>query len=169
MSQDTPLPFDLPAVARKKLTVDFDGGNLSSDGGFLLLRQAEAATAVCKRFAEAMPDERDPAKVVHEMTELVTMRAMAIAAGYVDGNDLDTLRHDPLLKIAIERHPETGTPLASQSTISRLENAPTKRDALRLTAALVDQFATSVTPGAEEIFDIDDTFCAAVLIMTCSE
>ena len=103
------------------------------------------------------------------MTELVTMRAMAIGAGYVDGNDLVTLRHDPLLKIAIERHPETGTPLASQSTISRLENAPTKRDALRLTAALVDQFATSVTPGAEEIFDIDDTFCAAVLIMTCSE
>ena len=161
MNQDTPLPFDLPAVARKKLTVDFAGGNLSSDGGLLLLRQAEAATGVCKRLAEAMPDDRDPARVVHEMTELVTMRAMAIAAGYIDGNDLDKLRHDPLLKLAIERHPETGTPLASQSTISRLENAPTKREALRLTAALVDQFATSVTPGAEEIFDIDDTFCVA--------
>ena len=161
MNQDTPLPFDLPAVARKKLTVDFAGGNLSSDGGLLLLRQAEAATGVCKRLAEAMPDDRDPARVVHAMTELVTMRAMAIATGYIDGIDLNTLRHDPLLKLAIERHPETGTPLASQSTISRLENAPTKREALRLTAALVDQFATSVTPGAEEILDIDDTFCVA--------
>ena len=101
-----------------------------------------------------MPDDRDPAGVVHAMTELVTMQAMAIGCGYVDGNDLDKLRHDPMLKLAVERHPETGTPLASQSTISRLENAPTKREALRLTAALVDQFATSVTPGAEEILDI---------------
>ena len=161
MHQDIPLPFDLPAVSRKKLTIDFAGGNQSSDAGLLLLRQAEARLGVCERLARAMPDRRDPSRVIHEMTELVAMRALAIASGYKDGIDLDRLRHDPLLKLAIGRCPETGTPLASQSTISRLENVPTKREALRLTAALVDQFGQTVTPGASEIFDIDDTFCAA--------
>ncbi len=63
--------------------------------------------------------------------------------------------------LAVGRCPESGQPLASQSTISRLENAPSKTEAARLTAALLDQFATTVTPGQLEILDIDDTFCAA--------
>jgi len=76
-------------------------------------------------------------------------------------NDLNRLRHDPLLKIAVGRCPESGRPLASQSTISRLENAPRKVEAARLTAALVDQFCCSVKPEKEEILHIDETFCAA--------
>ena len=60
MTEATLLPFDLPAVQRKKLTVDFDGGNQSSNAGLLLLRQAETKLGVCKRLAEAMPDRRDP-------------------------------------------------------------------------------------------------------------
>jgi len=81
------------------------------------------------------------------MFELVMARAVAIACGYKDGNDLNRLRDDPLMKIAIDRCPESGAPLPSQSTISRLENAPTKTEAARLTAALIDQFSASVTPG----------------------
>src|SRR2546427_726656 len=73
----------------------------------------------------------------------------------------DRLRHDPLMKIAVGRCPITGAPLASQSTISRLENAPSKTEAARLSAALVDQAGTTVKPGKQEILDIDDTFCAA--------
>ena len=161
MTQDIPLPFDLPAVGRKKLTIDFEGGNQSSDAGLLLLRQAEKRLGVCRRLADAMPDRRDPTRIRHEMIELVTARTVAISCGYKDGIDLDVLRHDPLLKMAVGRCPETGAPLASQSTISRLENAPSKTEAARLTAALVDQFGTSVTPGAQEILDIDDTFCTA--------
>jgi hypothetical protein len=161
MTDDTPLPFDLSAVQRKKLTIDFDGGNQSSDGGLLLLREAERRLGVCRRLAEAMPDGRDQSRIQHEMVELVTARALAIACGYKDGNDFDRLRHDPLLKLAVGRAPESGSPLASQSTISRLENAPRKTEAARLTGALVDQCCAYVTPGAEEIFDIDDTFCAA--------
>lgn len=95
------------------------------------------------------------------MIELVTARAMAICCGHEDGNDFDRLRHDPLMKLAVGRCPQTGAPLASQSTISRLENAPSKAQAARLTVALVDQFTHSVTPGECEIFDIDDTFCVA--------
>ena len=114
MTEATLLPFDLPAVHRKKLTVDFDGGNQSSDGGLLLLRQAERKIGVCRRLAEVMPDHREQSRVRHEMFELVAARAFAISCGYKDGNDLNRLRHDPLLKIAVGRCPESGGPLAER-------------------------------------------------------
>ena len=161
MTDDTLLPFDLPAVCRKKLTVDFDGGNQSSDGGLLLLRQAERKLGVCARLAAAMPDRRDASRVEHEMFEMVTARVSAIACGHKDAIDLNRLRHDPLMKIAVGRCPQSDAPLASQSTISRLENAPSKTEAARLTAALLDQTGTTVKPGRQAILDIDDTFCAA--------
>ena len=161
MTEDMPLPFDLPAVRRKKLTVDFDGGDQSSDAGLLLLREAERNTGVCRRLAAAMPDRRDQSRIRHEMVEMVIARACAMTCGYKDGNDLDRLRHEPLMKLAVGRCPQSGAPLASQSTISRLENSPRKVEAARMTGALVDQFTASVTPGNQEILDIDDTFCAA--------
>jgi Transposase DDE domain group 1 len=161
MTDDTLLPFDLPAVHRKKLTVDFEGGNQSSDAGLLLLREAERKLGVCGRLAEAMPDRRDPDRVRHAMFEMVMARSSAIACGHKDANDLDRLRHDPLMKITVGRCPQSGAALASQSTISRLENAPSKSEAARLCAALVDQFGETIKPGAFEILDIDDTFCAA--------
>src|SRR5271166_6322618 len=161
MTDDTQLPFDLPSVRRKKLTVDFAGGSQSSNGGLLLLRQAERKHGVCLRLAEAMPDRRDPDRIRHAMFEMVMSRVLAIACGHEDAIDLDRLRHDPLMKLAVERCPESGEALASQSTISRLENAPSKTEAARLCAALIDQFGTTVKPRKYEILDIDDTFCAA--------
>jgi len=161
MTDATPLPFDLPSVHRKKLTVDFDGGTQSSDAGLLLLRQAERKLGVCRRLADAMPDRRDPDRIRHAMFEMVMARVAAIACGHKDAIDLDRLRHDPLMKVAVGRCPQTGEPLASQSTISRLENAPSKTEAARLAGALLDQFGTTVKPGKQAILDIDDTFCAA--------
>jgi hypothetical protein len=88
-------------------------------------------------------------------------RVAAIACGYEDAIDLDRLRHDPLMKVAVGRCPDSGAALASQPTISRIENAPSKVEAARLCAALLDQFGATVKPGKQEILDIDDTFCAA--------
>jgi len=161
MNNDTLLPFDLPAVCRRKLTVDFNGGTQSSDAGLLLFREAERKLGVCRRLAAAMPDRRDPNRILHEMFEMVMARTSAIACGYKDSIDHDRLREDPLMKVAVGRCPQTGTPLASQSTISRLENAPSKTQAARLGVALLDQFGTTVKPDRMEIIDIDDTFCAA--------
>jgi len=161
MTEDTPLPFDLPAVHRKKLTVDFNGGTQSSNGGLLLLREAERKLGVCQRLAAGMPDRRDPDRIQHSMREMLMERVSAIACGYEDANDLDRLRHDPLMKLAVGRCPETSEPLASQPTISRLENSPSKTDAARAALAMVDQFCATVTPGKVERFDIDDTFVAA--------
>ena len=67
MINDTLLPFDLPAVQRKKLTIDFEGGNQSSDGGLLLLREAERRLGVCRRLADVMPDRRDQSRIRHAM------------------------------------------------------------------------------------------------------
>src|SRR5258706_14788829 len=70
------------------------------------------------------------------MFEMVMARASAIACGHKDANDLDLLRHDPLMKMAVDRCPQSRAPLASQSTISRLENAPRKTEAAQLAGAL---------------------------------
>lgn len=161
MTDLTPLPFDLPAVARKKLTVDFDGGNQSSDAGVLLLRAAEQRVGVVARLAAALPDRRDPTRIRHRLGEIIAARVLGICCGYEDAIDHNQLRNDPALKMAVGRCPETGADLASQSTISRFENAPSRWDAARLCRALVDQFTARVTPGNRDILDIDDTFNAA--------
>ena len=157
MTDDTPLPFDLPAVSRKKLTVDFDGGNQSSNGGLLLLREAERRLGICARLAATARDRRDPTRILHTMSEMFATRVFAICCGYADGNDLNLLRHDPAMKMAVGRPPETGDALCSQSTMSRLETAPKKIEAARLTGALVDQFGVHTRPETMEILDIDDT------------
>ena len=125
------------------------------------MREAERQLGVCRRLADAMPDRRERSRIHHAMFEMVMARSAGIACGHKDAIDHDRLRHDPLMKLAVGRCPQSGAPLASQSTISRLENAPRKTEAARLTAALVDQFGTTVKPGEEEVIDIDDTFCAA--------
>jgi DDE family transposase len=81
MTDATLLPFDLPAVQRRKLTVDFYGGNQSSDAGLLLLREAERKLGVCQRIAEAMPDHRDQSRIRHAMFVLVTARSFAMLQG----------------------------------------------------------------------------------------
>lgn len=158
MTEATPFAFDLPAVQRKKLTVDFDGGSQSSDGGLLLLREAERSTGICARLAGSLTDRRDPTRVSHSLVEMIKTRVLAICCGYEDGNDLDRLRSDPLLKLAVGRCPESGGALCSQSTMSRLENMPSRWQAARLTAALIDQFCASFAAPPDEItLDIDDT------------
>jgi len=161
MIDATPLPFALPAIRAKKLTVDFDGGNQSSDGGLLALRAAEQKIGIIGRLASALPDRRDRLRVRHRLSYIIGARVFGICCGYEDGIDHDRLRDDPALKMAVGRAPETGAPLASQSTISRFENAPTRTDAARLAAALVDQLTARVSPSHRDIFDIDDTFDAA--------
>src|SRR5437667_8648181 len=143
MSEDTVLPFDLPSVARKKVSVGFDGGQLSSDAGVLLLRGVEKELGLADRLASCMRDRRDPDRIEHPLNEMLRLRMFAIAAGYEDADDCDSLRHDPIFKMAVGRLPESGEPLCSQPTMSRLENAPSKIAIARMTAALVDQFPLS--------------------------
>src|ERR1700722_11296260 len=118
MTDDTPLPFDMSAVRRKKLTIDFDGGNQSSSGGLLLLRHAERKLGVCRRISDAMADRRAPSRIRDAVFGMGVGPVSAIPRGHMDAIDLDRLRHDPLMKVAVGRCLESGAPLASQSTIS---------------------------------------------------
>ena len=143
MNEDIVLPFDLPSVARKKVSVGFDGGQLSSDAGVLLLRDAEKKLGLGERLASCMTDRRKPDRIEHSLQEMLQLRMFAIAAGYEDADDCDSLRQDPIFKMAVGRLPESGEPLCSQPTMSRLENAPSKIEIARMSAALVDQFCDS--------------------------
>ena len=158
MTEDSLLPFDLPAVRRKKVTADFGGGLISSDGGVVLLREAERRLGLAETLAGCIREWRDLATVVHTLPAMLRFRMFAIACGYEDADDCDALRTDPLFKLAVGRAPESGRALCSQPTMSRLENAPSRIEVARMTAALVDLFCRSFSaPPAAITLDIDDT------------
>ena len=89
---------------------------------------------------------------------MLRFRMPAIACGYEDANDCDALRANPLFKLAAGRAPQSGRDLCSQPTMSRLENAPSRTEVARMTAALFDLFCRSFgAPPATITLDIDDT------------
>ncbi len=117
----------------------FDGGRLTSDGGLPWLAEADTALGLCTLIASFVPEWRKRTGQ-HSLETLVRQRVFQIACGYEDQDDADTLRHDPLLKLVCGRLPDTGAPLASQPTLSRLENAMTRRACYRLAVALVELY-----------------------------
>ena len=124
-----PLLFD--DLGPRQVVADFSGGYLSSDGGALLLRQIDRGLGLTRTLAEAFTDRRDPRYCDHRLTELLSQRLCAPALGYEDGNDHNTLRHDPLLAVACDKadplgrdrsHPAAaGVALAGSATLNRLE------------------------------------------------
>ena len=124
----------------------------------MLLSMAERRLGIAQRLAHWFPDRRDPLRITHTLADMVRARILAIACGYEDADDLDALRVDPAFKLACGRLPDAGANLCSQPTLSRLENAPSLKDAIRLTWALVDQWMASYDrQPASVILDIDDT------------
>ena len=110
------------------------------------------------RLVGAMSDRRHQSYIDHTYTDLIRQRVFQIACGYEDANDSDDLRSDPGLKIACERLPLTGDDLASQPTMSRLENSVTRSDLYRMGKALLETFIESYDkPPKKLILDIDDT------------
>ena len=148
----------LSPVENKEVCARFDGGQLSSDGGVLLLRGIEERLGLCGRLAGCLADARDPASTTHSYADMIGARMFAIACGYEDCDDLDVLRFDPAFKLACGRLAETGRDLMSQPTLSRLENAPSWRELGRMGHALIDLFCESFGRVPERIvLDIDDT------------
>jgi len=158
---DLTLPLTgLSPVSGKRLDARFDGGMLSSDGGLVLLREVEQRLGVADRLAACIKDPRAPDRITHSLADMIRFRLMMIAAGYEDGNDAASLRHDPMFRIALDVTP-SGQALCSQPTISRLENLPDTRALLGMGRALVDQYCDSFrTVPKRIILDIDDTFDA---------
>ena len=157
-SETTPIVHELFPVSNKQIELSFTGDDISSDGGLLLLREVENQTGLINRISNCITDNRDQRYVDHTIREMLTQRVFQIAAGYEDCNDCDDLRDDMIFKTCAGRLPQTGLSLASQPTMSRLENSIKSQDLYRIGQELVDTFVESYDrePGVI-ILDCDDT------------
>ena len=147
------------ASSGRPLDVTFDGGLLTSDGGLPWLVEAETELGICKAMASCLTDWRKaPARSRHSLEMLVRQRVLQMACGYSDQDDADTLRSDPLFKLACGQLPLTGHDLASQPTLSRLENSVDRHTCTRLALCLVEVYLARVhSPFAPQLREVRAT------------
>lgn len=158
MKQDTQMVLPFSKVSGKKVEADFDGGNITSDGGILFLQSIESKLKLIDRFVDSLEDNRHQGYIRHTYSEMLRQRIFQIACGYEDANDCDDLRSDPAIKTACGRLPESAEDLASQPTMTRLENSVDRRMLYNTAYALVDAYIASYATAPESIIlDIDDT------------
>ena len=171
--------FEFQAENSRKIVAHFNGGNISSDAGGVLLKQTEQATGIIAQFAACFTDHRDPDLIDHTVKELIAQRIYALALGYEDLNDHDELRNDPLLAVLVGkkdpagkeriRKRDRGKALAGKSTLNRLELTPVRANKhsryKKITADrhAIDNFFTNVflqshhRPPSTIVLDLDAT------------
>lgn len=157
MSNSIPSQLRFPAIAGFSVRADFDGGAMSSDFGALLLRGADQQIGLISRLVSAIYDKRHPSYIEHSMTDLLSQRIFQTACGHFDGNDANSLRCDPMFKLAVGRAPlSEGADLASGPTFSRLENSLSRKDIYRLAKGFVEAFIASyATAPSLIVLDMD--------------
>jgi hypothetical protein len=158
ISQNSSQQLALFSVKNKEVSLSFTGQRISSDGGLLLLRELDNKLGLIKSISSCIKDPRDQRYIDHEMQELIAQRVYQIAAGYEDCNDSNVLREDQIVKMCAGRLPQTGDDLASQPTMSRLENQASRTDLFRMGIKLLDNFIDSYSREPKVIIlDCDDT------------
>lgn len=156
--ENFPNELTLFPIQGKNIELSFSGGRISSDGGLLLLRELDSQLNLLFSASKCIRDERDYRYIDHPIKELLTQRVFQIAAGYEDCNDCNDLREDMILKMCAGKLPQSDNNLASQPTMSRLENRVTKTDLFRLGLCLIDNFINSYSSDPSVIIlDCDDT------------
>ena len=154
MTNCTQELFHFSSFDRRKIEASFTGGDVSSDGGVLLLRQADRLLGLTAALDRVLADPRHPLYIVHEQIALLRQRIYGVALGYEDLNDHTTLRRDPAWQTALERDEK----LASSPTLCRLENRVNRRAAFAFHRVLVEQFIASFqTVPTELVLDFDAT------------
>ena len=152
MPNRTAQRIEFGRVGRRLIDANFDGGDLSSDGGLMLLRRADERIGLTRAVAAVFSDPRDPARITHRLRDLLAQRLYGLCCGYEDLNDHDSLRADLLMQTAVGR----AEVLASSPTLCRLENRATRAQAVALHGVLVEQFIASHTiVPSELVLDID--------------
>ena len=152
--------FELSSPFSKKLTYNFDGGNITSDAGVLLISKIDQSLGISDLVSNAIIDLRDLSRITHPLSYLIKQKLYQLACGYEDDNDADILRTDPAFKTAIGRLSETEVDLASQSTLCRLENSASKKDIQNLLKALLESYIKQKSKDGipdKIIIDIDPT------------
>ena len=146
--------FSFQSLGKRGVVARFDGGRITSDAGGLLLREVAQKTGLLRQFAACFDDHRDPELIEHTVLELVSQRVVALALGYEDLNDHETLRKD----IALQTAAQTDQDLASASTLCRWENRADRETALLISEWMIAAFIGShAKPPEELILDFDAT------------
>jgi len=171
--------FKFQTENSREIVAHFNGGNISSDSGGLLLQQTERITGIISQFADCFDDHRDPDLIEHSVEELIAQRIYALALGYEDLNDHDELRNDPLLAVLVGKKDPTGKDrirkrdrgkaLAGKSTLNRLELTPVRANKrsrykkVTVDRHAIDDFFTNVflqsydRPPSTIVLDLDAT------------
>jgi len=143
-----------PACKKRCVEAEFSGGEVTSDGGILLLRQADRLLGLTAGIASLLEDTRQEAKCQHSVLSMLRQRIYGIALGNEDLNDHITLRHDPAWQTAVEEDKE----LSSSSTLCRFENQQGRKAAWTIHRVILEQFIKAhKTPPKELILDFDAT------------
>jgi hypothetical protein len=154
MPKCTTPELSFPSFDRRKIEANFSGGEVSSDGGILLLREADRRLGLVAALDAVLPDPRDPRLIIHRQVDLLRQRIYGLATGSEDLNDHETLRHDLAWQTALERD----TTLASDSTLCRLEQRADRKAALAFHKVLLEKFIASFKEAPTElILDFDAT------------
>ena len=154
MTKCTTSTISFSSCKSRKVQADFSGGEITSDGGVLLLRKADRKINLTQRIARQMKDPRHRKKCKHTLRDLLRQRTYAIALGYEDLNDHDALRKDTALQTAVERDSDLG----SSPTLCRFENRATDEDFWAISSTLVEVFIEShKKPPKKLILDFDAT------------
>ena len=155
MEQYTKQMLLFKDILGKKVEIDFNGYDVSTDTGLLFLREVEDKTHIIAHISDVIRDNRHPGYVEHNIYNILKQRVFQIALGYEDCNDL---RDDPVMKISCDKLPYSDSALASQPTMSRFENTPSRTDLYRIGLVFIDAFIDSYKEPPEGIIlDIDDT------------
>jgi hypothetical protein len=165
MTECSQSAFEFKAHFSRRVEADFDGGQMTSDGGGLLLRETDRRLNLLPRLAECFLDGRNPLLVKHSVSELVSQRVYGLALGYEDLNDHEQLRQDPLLRVLAGKR-DLEQPLAGKSTLNRLELSDGTANRYKkitywkagIDSLLVNVFLEALDEAPEEIvLDVDTT------------
>ena len=152
------LPLVFSSLGPKKIQADFAGGKITSDAGAALLREVDKRIGLIDALVDCIADPRQPTKITHDLRTMLAQRILAMAMGYEDLNDHDSLRHDLLLQVLSERRTDQKQPLASAATLCRLENSIDRKSLAKMAEVFVQQFISSHSQAPERIvLDFDAT------------
>lgn len=154
MTHCTTPKIEFPSLKRRKVEAEFSGGEITSDGGALLLREADRQLGLMKAVSDVVDDPRRADMVQHSLLSMLRQRVYGIALGYEDLNDHQTLRSDPAIQTAVNRLDW----LASAPTLCRMENSASRESAVAIHKVMIEQFIDSFGDAPEElILDFDAT------------
>jgi hypothetical protein len=146
--------LEFPVCKRRKVQASFTGGEVTSDGGVVLLRQVDRRLGLTARVSKVLHDDRRQASCEHDLPSLLRQRVYGLALGYEDLNDHQWLRRDPAFQTAVNRVEA----LASSPTLCRWENGADRAVAWDIHRVLVEQFiASHKRPPKKLILDFDAT------------